>query len=141
MGRVINTDSPGKRRNNLMRTAAELLRHLSQKDSIDDEARNMLALLVFCLKEIADGIDESTVAWEKRDYWIKAEEFRRRWQWTHQMASELETMIVKGEWHDLPPLMVKLFPHFSDIKVTKFTRKPSLWHGAYDRLMAEQSRS
>jgi hypothetical protein len=139
LGRVINTDGPGKRRNNLMRTAAELLRHLSQKRDIDDDARDMLALLVFCLKEIADGIDESTVAWEKRDYWIKAEEFRRRWQWTHQMAGELETMLVKADWQNLPPLMVKLFPYFSDIKVTKLTRKPSLWKGAYSRLIAEQA--
>jgi hypothetical protein len=139
LGRVINTDGPGKRRNNLMRTSAELLRHLSQKKDIDDDARDMLALLVYCLKEIADGIDESTVAWEKRDYWIKAEEFRRRWQWTHLMASDLEGMIVNGDWQNLPPLMVKLFPYFSDIKVTKFTRKPSLWQGAYGRLMAERA--
>lgn len=139
MGRVINTDGPGKRRNNLMRTAAELLRHLSQKQDMDDDARDMLALLVYCLKEIADGIDESTVAWEKRDYWIKAEEFRQRWQWTHQMATELETMLVNEDWQNLPPLMVKLFPYFSDIKVTKFTRKPALWQGAYNRLMAERA--
>ncbi len=139
MGRVINTDGPGKRRNNLMRTAAELLRHLSQKQDMDDDARDMLALLVYCLKEIADGIDESTVAWEKRDYWIKAEEFRQRWQWTHQMATELETMLVNEDWQNLPPLMVKLFPYFSDIKVTKFTRKPALWQGAYNRLMAERT--
>jgi len=139
LGRVINTDGPGKRRNNLMRTAAELLRHLSQKQDMDDDARDMLALLVYCLKEIADGIDESTVAWEKRDYWIKAEEFRQRWQWTHQMATELETMLVNEDWQNLPPLMVKLFPYFSDIKVTKFTRKPALWQGAYNRLMAERA--
>ena len=31
MSRVINTDGPGKRRNQLMRTCAELLRRLSQK--------------------------------------------------------------------------------------------------------------
>lgn len=135
MSRVINTDSPGKRRNQLMRTGAELMRYLSQKQDIDDEAKNMLALLVLTLREIADGIDESTVAWEKRNYWIKAEEFRRNWQWTAEMAAELETVLKKGEWHNLPPLMVRLLPYFADIKVTKFTRKPSLWHGCYDRLM------
>ena len=31
MGRVINTDSTGKQRNQSMRTGAELLRRLSQK--------------------------------------------------------------------------------------------------------------
>jgi hypothetical protein len=138
MGRVINTDSPGKRRNQMMRTAAELLRHLSQKNDIDDDARDMLALLVSCLREISDGIDESTVAWEKRDYWIKAEEFRQRWSWTGTMADDLEDIIIREDWGQLPSLMVKLFPYFADIKVTKFTRKPSLWQGSYQRLVEER---
>jgi hypothetical protein len=141
MGRVINTDSPGKRRNQMMRTAAELLRHLSQKNDIDDDARDMLALLVSCLREISDGIDESTVAWEKRDYWIKAEEFRRRWSWTGTMADDLEDIIMREDWGQLPSLMVKLFPYFADIKVTKFTRKPSLWKGSYQRLVEERETS
>jgi hypothetical protein len=141
MGRVINTDSPGKRRNQLMRTAAELLRHLSQKNGIDADARDMLALLVSCLREISNGIDESTVAWEKRDYWIKAEEFRQRWSWTGKMADDLEDIIIQEDWGQLPPLMVSLFPYFADIKVTKFTRKPSLWKGCYQRLIEERETS
>ncbi len=36
MGRVINTDSTGKQRNQQMRTAAEILRRLSQKQALDD---------------------------------------------------------------------------------------------------------
>ena len=83
MSRVINTDSTGKKRNQNMRTGAELLRHLSQKNTIDDEAKDMLALLIYCLREIDEGIDSSAQAWEKRDYWMKAEEFRQRWRWGH----------------------------------------------------------
>ena len=78
MSRVINTDGPGKRRNQLMRTCAELLRRLSQKQEIDADSKDMLALLTYCLREIEAGIDESALAWEKRDYWMKAEEFRQR---------------------------------------------------------------
>lgn len=137
MGRVINTDSPGKRRNQNMRTCAELLRRLSQQKDINDDSKNMLALLVFCLKDIADGIEESTVAWEKRDYWVKAEAFRRRWGWAHELGAELETLLVNERWEDLPPMMLKLLPYFSDIKVQKFTRGEDTWQGAYARLMQE----
>ncbi|PJF21878.1 MAG: hypothetical protein CUN56_08825 [Phototrophicales bacterium] len=137
MGRVINTDNPGKRRNQLMRTCAEILRHLSQKPKFDHESRNMLAMLVLCLREIADGIEESTVAWEKRDYWIKAEEFRRRWNWTHEIASELEALIRTEQWDDIAPIMLKLIPYFKDIKVTRFTRNASIWQHAYDQLINE----
>lgn len=137
MGRVINTDGPGKKRNQLMRTSAELLRRLSQKQDIDDDTRNMLALLYYCLKEIEAGIDDSARAWEKRDYWMKSEEFRQRWRWAGEMGDELGELIHNEQWQDLPGMMAKLFPKFSDITVNKLTRKASLWEGCYDRFLEE----
>ena len=138
MSRVINTDSTGKKRNQNMRTGAELLRHLSQKNTIDDEAKDMLALLIYCLREIDEGIDSSAQAWEKRDYWMKAEEFRQRWRWAGDMADELQALVFEDAWQHLPELMVKLLPKFSDIKINKFMRKPSAWQGSYQRLIREK---
>ena len=137
MSRLIHTDGPGKRRSQLMRTGAELLRRLSQKRDVDNEAKDILALLVFTLREIAQGIDESTVAWEKRNYWFKIEEFRNNWHWAGQMAGELEAMLIAGDWANLPVAIAKLLPHFSDIKVMKYTRRQSLWQGCYETLLAE----
>lgn len=138
MSRIINPDSTGKQRNQLMRTAAEILRRLSQKTSLDDETRDMVALLVYCLREIDSGIDQSAAAWEKRDYWMKAEEFRQKWRWAGGMADALQAMLFQDEWNQLPQMMVKLLPYFADIKITKFTRKETLWQGAYNRLMREK---
>jgi len=39
----------------------------------------------------------------------------------------------------LPALMVKLFPHFSDIKVNKITRKDQAWIGCYQELLSERA--
>lgn len=135
MGRVINPDTLGKRRTYLMRTCAELLRHLSQKQNIDDDAKDMLACIVLALKEISDGIRDSTRAWEKRNYWVKIEKFEQKWDWTDYMATQLEQLIYKEEWHRLPDMMVKLLPKFSDVKVTKLTRKENEWRGCYSRLL------
>ena len=76
MGRVINPESAGKLRNQHMRTVAELIRLLGQKPSIDADARDMVAKIIFCLREIDSGIEASAEAWEKRDYYMKAEELR-----------------------------------------------------------------
>lgn len=137
MSRVVNTNNPGKIRNQLMRTAAELLRHLSQKTSLDEEAKDMAALLVYCLREIDDGIESSALAWENRDYWIKAEQLRQRWMWTGNAVASLETIIRTEAWETLPSMMAELFGYFADIKITKFTRSSSAWEGAYRRLMGE----
>ncbi len=135
MSRVINTDSTGKNRNQLMRTCAELLRHLSQKPAIDDDAKDMAAYLVVCLQRIEDGIDESASVWEKRDYWIKAEQLRQRWAWVGNAAARLENLIRKDSWDRLPELLTGLFSHFAEVKITRLTRSADLWQGAYQELL------
>ena len=141
MSPVINTDSTGKERNQLMRTAAEILRRLSQKTDIDSDVKNMLALLVYCFREIEAGIDQSAQAWEKRDYWVKAEELRQRWSWPGDTADQIQAMIFNEDWNRMPPLMLKLLPRFADIKITKLTRSESMWEGVYDKLMREKPKS
>src|SRR5258708_36807641 len=138
MSRVVNTDSVGKARNQHMRTAAEVMRRLSQKADLDDEAKDMVASLVYCFREIEDGIEESMVAWEKRNYWNKVEQFRTQWTWVGLAAANLERMIRADSWEQLPAQLVSLFGHFSDITISKFTRSEEAWKGAYARLTQER---
>ena len=134
MSRVVNPNSTGKERNQLMRTAAELLRRLSQKSAVDDEAKDMVAALAFCLRGIEEGIEKSAAVWEKRDYWIKAERLRQKWGWAGNAAATLEHIVQQDDWEELPQAMAALLPHFSEIKILRFTRDPSTWQGAYRRL-------
>lgn len=137
MSRVINTNGPGKTRNQLMRTSAELLRRLSQKADMDDEARDMAALLALCLRQLDAGIDQSAAAWEKRDYWLKSERFRARWAWTGKHARLMDDLVRREAWEELPGALAQLLPHFEEVKITKFTRTPALWKGAFRKLMEE----
>ena len=139
MSRVVKIDGPGKLRNQMMRTGAEVLRLLSQKTSLDDEARDMAAMLVYCLLAIDAGIDESTLAWEKRDYWVKAEQFRARWAWAGRLGAELRSVVLGDSWDRLPGVLARLYPNFTDIKIVKVTRNPDLWHGTYNRLLREEA--
>ncbi len=136
MSRIINTDSTGKVRNQHKRTCAELLRHLSQKQAVDDEVKDMAALLAMCLRQIDQGIEDSAAVWEKRDYWIKAEKLRQRWYWVKQSADKLDNVIHRDAWHELPESLMALLPNFADVKVTRFTRSTDLWEGAYQRFMS-----
>ena len=135
MSRVVNPDSAGKARNQNMRTAAEVIRRLSQKAQVDDEARDMCATLVFCFREIEDGIEESMLAWEKRNYGNKVEEFCRQWVWVGLAAAKLEQLILTDAWEQLPAQLTSLFTHFTGIAITKFTRSADVWKGAYRRLV------
>jgi hypothetical protein len=135
MSRIIYTEAPGKIRHQYRRSIAEMLRRLGRKQGIDDEARDQAALIVLCLQGMADTVDQTILAWENRDYWMKAERFRREWEWLDPMADQLSRVICEGRWHELPAMLAKLAPHFSDIGVKRFTRTPDFWQGAYRKLM------
>lgn len=137
MSRVINTQSPTKIRNQLRRSIAEMLRRLSQKPEVDQDAKDMTAMIVFMLKELKSGVEKSVEAWEKRGYWMKAERFLRDWEWTAVAAANIEDVIRNNAWDLLPELLADLFPRFADIQIKSMTRKPSLWRGAYQKLIAQ----
>ncbi len=137
MSRIIHTESPTKIRNQNRRSIAEILRRLSEKSDLDDETRDMAAMLVYLLREIDAGVEQSATAWEKRGYWMKAERFLREWEWTKEAAANIEDVLRNDALDLLPELLADLFPRFTDIQIKKMTRKPTLWRGAYARLMAE----
>ena len=139
MSRVISTNGPGKERSHLMRTAAEVIRRLSMKTEVDSETQDMAALLVYCFRQIDAGIDESVRAWEKRDYWVKAERFRLQWAWAKQASHDVEKIVLTENWAMLPTTLIALLPYFEDIKIARFTRSPNLWKGAFHRLSEEHS--
>ena len=138
MGRVINNNTPGKKRNHMMRTIAEILRRLGQKGgTVDDDVRDMTAMIVFCLREIDGSIIETIKAWEKRGYWQKADRFQREWMWSGDYATKLERIVREENWSSMPDVMMQLFPHFADIEINRLTRNPDDWQGAYDRLLED----
>jgi len=137
MSRVINTANPGKLRNQARRTIAEILRHLMLKRDLDEETKDMAAAIVFALRDISKTIEVTTTAWEKRNYFVKADRFRLEWEWTEPAADKIEALVVADRWDELPMAMSELVPRFGDIRIAKMTRKPSTWQSCYALLKQE----
>lgn len=109
---------------------------LGKKGAVDDEAKDMAATIVFSLRELDELAMKTAQAWEKRDYWIKAERFLRDWRWAAPMAANWEDIIREDAWDLLPELMIELFPHFTDIEIKSLTKKPLEWNGKLQALLA-----
>lgn len=137
MSRVVNPNAPGKIRSRQRRTIAELLYRLGRKQQIDEEAKDMAAAIIFALRRIQESVMQTVLAWEKRDYWQKADRFMRDWDWAEKRATELETLLLREDWEQLPLALAQLMPYFVDIETKKMTRDPSHWRGAYRLLRAE----
>jgi len=136
MSRITSVDgTPTQQRNAIRRAIAEILRHLSTKQNIDAEAKDMLAFIVFGLRSMDQSIDQSATAWEKRDYYIKADQLRREWLWLPGTAQRIEEILRSDDYRTAPIELAGLLARFSDVKVTTFTKSPLLWQGAYKKLL------
>lgn len=139
MPRIINTASPGKLRHQARRTIAEMLRRLMQKGQIDNEGKDMVAAIVFALRDIDATVQTTTEAWEKRNYYVKADQFRFEWEWTGAADERLSTALLDEDWQALALALADLAPRFEDIQVKRLTRKTSSWKGAYQLLLREEA--
>ncbi len=141
MTRIISTgDTPAKIRSAQMRSCAEVLRLLAQRNGFDDEALDMLAFLIFNLRGIYKSIDESALAWDDRNYWKKAETLREKWRWSRTAAEKLTKSVRTKKWQVIPEILVGLVPYFSDITIVQMTRDADWWVGAYGALQKEFSK-
>jgi hypothetical protein len=127
--------TPNQQRNSLRRAIAEVLRRMSEKSNVDAEVKDMVAFIIFSLREIAASVDKSAQAWEKRDYYLKADAFRRNWAWVESAANRLYAALCEERWSDLPVELAQLTPQFADVRVTQLTRPATLWQGCYKRLV------
>ena len=134
MTRIIATESVGQQRHKLRRTIAEALRRLATKPAFDQESLDLSALIVFSLRRLEEGVEQTASAWEKRDYYLKADRFRREWEWLDKTTYALETALLLGPQDQVPEILATLFPKFSDITIGRYTRSRSLWDGCYQRL-------
>lgn len=131
MARIVHTgDTPAKRRRAHIRSCAEVIRLLAERQGFDEEAKDMAAFLVFSLRGIYETIDESAQAWDDRNYWKKSEALRHKWSWSRLSATELEQLVVEGKWALVPPLLIGLIPRFADVTISSITRGPDWWVGA-----------
>ncbi len=134
MGNLINPDNAGKRRDRFVKATVLAMRELVNKKKVDDEVRDLTAFIVLTLQQIDATIDETCKAWEKRDYWIKADRFRQDWLWTKTAASKLEQAVLENKWQLIPSVVKDMAKHLQNVTIPK-RDWGTPWNGAYALLL------
>ncbi len=138
MSRVINPEFAGKDRTRLTKAIVISIRELAKQTDVTDEAKDLAAFIALALKTISEGIDASVAAWEKRDYWVKADKFRMEWMWSGQYADKMKVAIFTGDWGTIAMLMPQIAQKFNKIEVSDNHRLGKPWVGAFKKMMGEE---
>ena len=97
-------------------------------------ARDLVAFIALALQVIAEGIEVSVAAWEKRDYWVKADRFRMDWSWAGATAAKLKSAVLADDWATIATSLPTIAAKFGKIKVSDNHRLGSPWVGAFKRM-------
>ena len=134
MSRVINPDSVGKERTRLTKGIVLCIRELAKQAQVTSETKDMAAYIALALQSVSEGIDVSVAAWEKRDYWVKADKFRMEWMWAGQVAEKMKAAVLGDDWGAIAMLMPQIASRFNKIVVSDNHRLGKPWVGAYTLL-------
>ena len=134
MSRVINPDSAGKERTRLTKAIVIAIRELARQSEPTTEVKDQAAFIALALQTIADGIDVSVAAWEKRDYWVKADRFRMEWAWAGQVGEKMKTAVLNEDWGNIAILSAQIAQKLQKIKASENHRMGKPWVGAWKQL-------
>ncbi|WP_299028331.1 hypothetical protein [uncultured Thermanaerothrix sp.] len=137
MSRVIQTDSVGKQRQTLVRALALAVRELMRQGTINAQTRDLVAFLVLAMEEIAQNIDETVKAWEKRGYWLKADRFRLDWEWTQVVSRRLRQALAEEDWEGIVPLVGEVASRVGHVQIPVRHRLGEPWRGAWEKLQSK----
>jgi hypothetical protein len=137
LSRVIKLESAGKDRTQLAKYILLAIRELGGSSQDLNKSRDLVAYMILALAQIAQTIDASVAAWEKRGYWVKADRFRMEWGWTQQKSDLLYKDLQNQNWDGIILQVVQISQKLSAVKIP--ARKPAIdpWTNAYKILMNE----
>ena len=133
MSRVINPESAGKQRNHLTRAIVLAIRELMKQPEPNAQAHDLAAFMTLALEEVAASIDVSVQAWEKRDYWVKADRFRMDWEWAGTLGRSMRNALRSEDWAQIAMNTAKIAQKLNKITIPEHNRIGAPWVGAYKR--------
>ncbi len=134
MSRIINPDSAGKERIRLTKGIVLAIRELAQQSEPGAESRDLAAFIALALADISETIDISVAAWEKRDYWVKADKFRMDWVWSGRYAEKMQQAVLNDEWGSVAQVAAQIAQKMNKVSVPPGHRLGKPWVGAWDEL-------
>ena len=138
MSRVINPETAGKKRKQMVRGVVIALRELMGQGEQDGLTRDLAAFIALSLEAIAKTVEESVAPWEKRGYWVKADRFRMDWDWAERLGGQLKQALLADDWAQVAEVSAKVGEKVSGEHVPKRHRLGTPWVGAWEKLIIAQ---
>ena len=133
MARIIRTESGATRRNRILNGMELALRAVAGRPDVgESEAREVLAFLALSLAELNESVEETARAWERREYWLKADRFRAEWGWAVSLQGSLDGALGSQDWTRARACGMELASVLADRRLRPRASTSRPWTGAWN---------
>lgn len=136
---IKTTESGTTYRNRLSRTIVLAIRNLMKQGAPNAASLDMAAYVVLALEKITESVDETVLAWEKRDYWLKADRYRMEWLWVEGSTARLKIAVLDQDWAAIALEMVQIGQKLGKVEVTEKNRLGEPWVDAWKVLRKREN--
>jgi len=132
MTTIKGSESGATARNRMSKSIVLAIRLLMRQNAPDASSRDLAAYVVLALEKISESVETSAVAWEKRDYWLKADRFRQEWAWCEHSADALARALRADDWKSAAQQLAVIGQRLSAVEVSENNRLGEPWKGAWE---------
>ena len=136
MSRIVSNDNPATQRNKLAKIIVFSIRELMNQEKPDDRSEDLVATIIMALSKIVELVERTSVAWEKRDYWNKADRFRLDWEWAAQQQDVLLDNLQISNWQNIAKSCMLIGEKLKDVQIGTRTKNNIDYSGAWKELKA-----
>ncbi|RCK76042.1 MAG: hypothetical protein ANABAC_0193 [Anaerolineae bacterium] len=132
MSRIIKTQNGYQIREKALKLIGKAISE-SEYVNNNESYIELASFIALSLDEIENSIRETTAAWEKRDYWVKADQFRAEWSWVGQAKDQLVRAIKQKDLQKIGEVFEALRKNRKILEGMVKVRKGVDYSGSYSR--------
>jgi hypothetical protein len=88
MSRIIKPQNGYRIRDKALSLIGKAINDSEKTNNLEDML-DIASFIAFSLEEISQSVQDTSAAWEKKDYWVKADQFQADWSWVERVKSRL----------------------------------------------------
>ena len=138
MTRIIRTDSPARNRQRLLKALASAFHYFRQEKTTEEQQKDIYVFTLLTLQALSESVDQTALAWEKRDYWIKADRLRDTWRWVFEAHNHLLIALHNNNIEDAYQQLESLYEQTEPVQLPWKQPGQELWQGAWKKWQMRQ---
>ncbi len=130
MSRIIKTQNGARMREKALKLIGSAI-YEYKSTNYNADMIDISSYIALLLEQIETSVQETCLAWERRDYWVKADQFRAEWKWVGELKKQLVDAVQNMDHQQIGEVLEKLQKNQKIYESTIKSKKGIEYVGSY----------